>query len=178
MGDLNSSESKQFRNGQSEEYHASARDAIIKKLFYVLLYSSRKEERCAGTVWLVSLTKYCGSHPIIQKMLPEIQEAFSHLLGEENELTQELASKGMSIVYDLGDESMKQNLVNALVNTFTGSGKRKRAIKLIEDSEVFQDGSLGETFVLRYFIRWKHCSKWRVCEEAFHLLHRNWYFCY
>lgn len=148
MGDLNSSVSKQFPNGQSEhseEYHASARDAIIKKLFDVLLYSSRKEERCAGTVWLVSLTKYCGNHPIIQKMLPEIQEAFSHLLGEQNELTQELASQGMSIVYDLGDESMKQNLVNALVNTLTGSGKRKRAIKLVEDSEVFQDGALGET---------------------------------
>lgn len=76
MGDLNSCVSKQFPNGQSEhsaEYHASARDAIIKKLFDVLLYSSRKEERCAGTVWLVSLTKYCGNHPIIQKMLPEIQ---------------------------------------------------------------------------------------------------------
>lgn len=148
MGDLNSSVSKQFPNGQSEhseEYHASARDAIIKKLFDVLLYSSRKEERCAGTVWLVSLTKYCGNHPIIQKMLPEIQEAFSHLLGEQNELTQDLASQGMSIVYDLGDESMKQNLVNALVNTLTGSGKRKRAIKLVEDSEVFQDGALGES---------------------------------
>jgi proteasome component ECM29 len=60
-----------------------------------------------------------------------MQEAFSHLLGEQNELTQELASQGMSIVYDLGDESMKQSLVNALVNTLTGSGKRKRAIKVI-----------------------------------------------
>ncbi|XP_050897841.1 uncharacterized protein LOC127104718 [Lathyrus oleraceus] len=148
MGDLNSAESKQIPNGQSEHserYHASARDAITKKLFHELLYSSRKEERCAGTVWLVSLTKYCGSHPTIQKMLPEIQEAFPHLLGEQNELTQELASQGMSIVYDLGDESMKQTLVNELVNTLTGSGKWKRAIKLVEDSEVFQDGSLGET---------------------------------
>lgn len=59
-----------------------------------------------------------------------MQDAFSHLLGEQNELTQELASQGMSIVYDLGDESMKNNLVNALVNTLTGSGKRKRAIKV------------------------------------------------
>lgn len=59
-----------------------------------------------------------------------MQEAFSHLLGEQNELTQELASQGMSIVYDLGDESMKKNLVNTLVNTLTGSGKRKRAIKV------------------------------------------------
>ncbi|KAE9606271.1 putative proteasome component Ecm29 [Lupinus albus] len=148
MGDLNSSVSNQSPTEQSkysEDYHASARDAIMKKLFDALLYSSRKEERCAGTVWLVSLTKYCGHHPTIQRMLPEIQEAFSHLLGEQNELTQELASQGMSIVYDLGDESMKQNLVNALVSTLTGSGKRKRAIKLVEDTEVFQDGALGES---------------------------------
>jgi len=59
-----------------------------------------------------------------------MQEAFSHLLGEQNELTQELASQGMSIVYDIGDESMKKNLVNALVSTLTGSGKRKRAVKV------------------------------------------------
>lgn len=59
-----------------------------------------------------------------------MQEAFSHLLGEQHELTQELASQGMSIVYELGDASMKKNLVEALVTTLTGSGKRKRAIKV------------------------------------------------
>ena len=59
------------------------------------------------------------------------QEAFSHLLGEQNDLTQELASQGMSIVYELGDSSMKESLVNALVSTLTGSGKRKRAVKVV-----------------------------------------------
>lgn len=59
-----------------------------------------------------------------------MQEAFSHLIGEQNELTQELASQGLSIVYELGDDSMKKNLVNALVGTLTGSGKRKRAVKV------------------------------------------------
>ena len=48
-------------------------EEIIRKLFDVLLYSSRKEERCAGTVWLLSLTMYCGYHPKIQKLLPDIQ---------------------------------------------------------------------------------------------------------
>ncbi|XP_030455687.1 uncharacterized protein LOC115676805 isoform X2 [Syzygium oleosum] len=135
-------------NGMTEDTdgsRASVRDAITRKLFDSLLYSQRKEERCAGTVWLLSLTLYCGHHATIQQMLPEIQEAFSHLLGEQNELTQELASQGMSIVYDLGDASMKKNLVNALVNTLTASGKRKRAIKLVEDSEVFQEGAIGES---------------------------------
>ncbi|KAJ9537257.1 hypothetical protein OSB04_029990 [Centaurea solstitialis] len=40
---------------------------------------------------------------------------------------------------------MKKNLVNALVGTLTGSGKRKRAVKLVEDTEVFQEGSIGGT---------------------------------
>lgn len=60
-----------------------------------------------------------------------MQDSFSHLLGEQDELTQELASQGMSIVYELGDASMKNNLVNALVSTLTGSGKRKRVVKVI-----------------------------------------------
>lgn len=127
------------------ESRSLARDLIIKKLFDELIYSNRKEERCAATVWLVSLTMYCGHHPKIQQILPEIQEAFSHHLGDQNELTQELASQGMSIVYELGDSSMKQDLVTAFVNTLTGSGKRKRVIKLMEDSEVFQEGAIGET---------------------------------
>ncbi|KAK8955794.1 hypothetical protein KSP40_PGU002294 [Platanthera guangdongensis] len=124
---------------------ALARDLIIKKIFDELIYSSRKEERCAGTVWLVSLIMYCGHHPKIQQILPEIQAPFSHHLGDQNELTQELASQGMSIVYELGDSSTKQDLVNAFVNTLIGSGKRKRVIKLMEDSEVFQEGAIGET---------------------------------
>lgn len=55
------------------ESRALARDLIIKKLFDELFYSNRKEERCAATVWLVSLTMYCGHHPKIQHFLPEIQ---------------------------------------------------------------------------------------------------------
>ncbi|KAL9260866.1 Proteasome adapter and scaffold protein ECM29-like protein [Drosera capensis] len=128
-----------------EDDHQVVRGIITRKIFDELLYSNRKEERCAGTVWLLSLTMYCGHHPSIQQLLPEIQEAFSHLLGEQNELTQELASQGMSIVYELGDDSMKKNLVNVLVSTLTGSGKRKRAVKLAEDTEVFQEGTIGES---------------------------------
>jgi proteasome component ECM29 len=56
-----------------EEAHAMAQKEIIKKLFDTLIYSSRKEERCAGTVWLVSLTMYCGHHPKILELLPRIQ---------------------------------------------------------------------------------------------------------
>ncbi|XP_011080457.1 proteasome-associated protein ECM29 homolog [Sesamum indicum] len=146
MGDISSQQllpSMEFQH--DENYHVTVRDAITRKLFDVLLYSNRKEERCAGTVWLLSLTIYCGHHASIQQLLPDIQEAFSHLVGEQNELTQELASQGLSIVYELGDDAMKKSLVNALVGTLTGSGKRKRAVKLVEDSEVFREGAFGES---------------------------------
>jgi proteasome component ECM29 len=147
MGDvcsnINGSKSTEYEG--TGDFHVTVRDAVTRQLFDVLLYSTRKEERCAGTVWLLSLTMYCGQHPTVQKLLPEIQEAFSHLIGEQNELTQELASQGLSIVYEIGDSSMKKNLVNALVGTLTGSGKRKRAVKLAEDTEVFQEGAIGGT---------------------------------
>ncbi|KAK3136068.1 hypothetical protein QOZ80_5BG0427580 [Eleusine coracana subsp. coracana] len=135
--------SNSCKRSDCEEARAMAQEEIIKKLFDTLIYSSRKEERCAGTVWLVSLTMYCGRHPKILELLPRIQEAFSHLLGDSNELTQDLASQGMSIVYELGDASMKEQLVYALVNTLTGAARKKKAIKLMEDSEVFQEGTIG-----------------------------------
>lgn len=145
MGNVSSTSSSCVESEANEEGHGTVRDAVTRKLFDDLLYSSRKQERCAGTVWLLSLTMYCGQHQAIQKLLPDIQEAFSHLLAEQNELTQELASQGLSVVYELGDASMKKNLVNALVGTLTGSGKRKRAVKLVDDSEVFQEGTIGES---------------------------------
>lgn len=85
LGDMSLSLSKDSPNGKSdatEDYHATVRNSITRKLFDVLLYSSRKEERCAGTVWLLSLTMYCGHHPAIQQMLPEIQVC--HLLKKQN----------------------------------------------------------------------------------------------
>lgn len=66
-------------NSANEDWHSTVRDVITRKLFDDLLYSTRKEERCAGAVWLLSITMYCGHHPAIQKMLPEIQVC--HLQG-------------------------------------------------------------------------------------------------
>lgn len=75
MGDISStvpvSSSLEYKS--DEDCQASVREAITRKLFDALLYSNKKEERCAGTVWLLSLTMYCGRHPTIQHILPEIQ---------------------------------------------------------------------------------------------------------
>uniref|UniRef100_A0A453KC07 DUF3730 domain-containing protein n=1 Tax=Aegilops tauschii subsp. strangulata TaxID=200361 RepID=A0A453KC07_AEGTS len=70
-GDAPLLDSRNFgKRSSCEEARTTAQDEIINKLFDTLIYSSRKEERCAGTVCLVSLTMYCGRHPKILELLP------------------------------------------------------------------------------------------------------------
>lgn len=61
----------------NEDFHAAVRDSITRKLFDELLYSNKKEERSAGTVWLLSLTMFCGRHQAIQRLLSDIQVCHS-----------------------------------------------------------------------------------------------------
>ena len=72
------STSQNIHSEVDENYHSAVRDAITRKLFDGLLYSNKKEELCAGTVWLLSLTMYCGHHPTIQQLLPDIQVCHKH----------------------------------------------------------------------------------------------------
>lgn len=71
-------------------------------------------------MWLLSLVSYTGKHPKLMPLLPDIQEAFSHLLGDQNELTQEMASRGMSVVYSLGDETARKQLLDGLMGVLQG----------------------------------------------------------
>ncbi|CAI7781424.1 unnamed protein product [Closterium sp. NIES-53] len=118
-------------------------ESMRKVLVEELLVSSRSEERCAGAVWLMSLLSFCGHHASMQRLLPQLQDAFSALLGDSNELTQEMASRAMSRIYTLGDAGTKQLLVAALVANLTGAGGQKRSGKLLGDTEVFTEDSVA-----------------------------------
>lgn len=48
------------------------------------------------------------------------QEAFSGLLGDSNEVTQEMASRGISAVYAMSDEAARKQLLDGLVSTLQG----------------------------------------------------------
>ncbi|XP_077867837.1 proteasome adapter and scaffold protein ECM29-like [Saccoglossus kowalevskii] len=49
--------------------------------------------RQASCIWLLSLVKRSGAHPAIQNKLKEIQMAFMNMLTENDEFTQDAASK-------------------------------------------------------------------------------------
>ncbi|GFR47108.1 hypothetical protein Agub_g8793, partial [Astrephomene gubernaculifera] len=128
---------------------AALRQAVLGRLLGELLVSSRSEFRCAGAVWLVSLLGCCGGGGARELSsaggrLPEIQEALSGLLGDPNELTQEMASRGVSLVYELGDEEIREQLVQRLVAVLQGGGGAAGGKpKLTPETQIFEEGALG-----------------------------------
>jgi proteasome component ECM29 len=63
---------------------------------------------------------------IVLKSLPNIQDAFISRLGENDEITQEVASKGVGVVFSLANDEQKKALVSRLVETLGGGNSSKQ----------------------------------------------------
>ena len=93
----------------------------------------------ATGIWLFSLIQYCGHLTEVQARLRECQGAFMGLLSARDELVQETASRGLSLVYEQGDAELKERLVKDLVASFTGTSTQ---LKVDEETELFEPGAL------------------------------------
>ncbi|RDW73943.1 hypothetical protein BP5796_07385 [Coleophoma crateriformis] len=93
----------------------------------------------ASGIWLFCLIQYSGHLEEIQARLRECQSSFMALLTARDELVQETASRGLSLVYEQGDKELKEKLVKDLVASFTGSST---ALKVDEETELFEPGAL------------------------------------
>lgn len=93
----------------------------------------------ASGIWLFCIIQYCSGLPEVQSRLREAQAAFMRLLSARDELVQETASRGLSLVYERGDEDLKSTLVKDLVAAFTGTGTQ---LKVEQDTELFEPGAL------------------------------------
>ncbi|KAF2969270.1 hypothetical protein GQX73_g4301 [Xylaria multiplex] len=93
----------------------------------------------ASGIWLFCVIQYCSSLPDIQSRLRDCQVAFMRLLTARDELVQETASRGLALVYEKGDASLKGDLVKDLVGSFTGT---KTQLKVDGDTELFDAGAL------------------------------------
>jgi len=73
--------------------------------------------RCAAAIWLVSLLSYCTAAPALtdESRLGQLQGGFTALLGDTNELTQETAARGVSLVYSKGGAGLRAQLLAQLV---------------------------------------------------------------
>ena len=93
----------------------------------------------ASGIWLFCLIQHCSHLEEVQSRLRQCQVAFIRLLGARDELVQETASRGLSLVYEKGDAALKKDLMRDLVATFTGTGTQ---LKVDEETELFEAGAL------------------------------------
>ncbi|CAM1511873.1 Fc.00g093860.m01.CDS01 [Cosmosporella sp. VM-42] len=112
--------------------------AVLDKLFADCKATKPSLLKASG-LWLFCIVQYCSHLSVVQSRLREAQAAFMRLLSARDELVQETASRGLSLVYESGDADLKSALVKDLVGAFTGS---KTQLKVDEETELFEPGAL------------------------------------
>uniref|UniRef100_A0A3B3YWF8 Ecm29 proteasome adaptor and scaffold n=1 Tax=Poecilia mexicana TaxID=48701 RepID=A0A3B3YWF8_9TELE len=116
---------------------------VLNSILSRYIPSQNPHVRQAACIWLLSLVKKLSQHKEITSHLKEIQIAFISVLSDPDELSQDVASKGLGLVYEMGGEADQQELVSTLVETLMTGKRVKHAVS--EDTEVFQGEDLGKT---------------------------------
>uniref|UniRef100_UPI0037E7D5EB proteasome adapter and scaffold protein ECM29 n=1 Tax=Semicossyphus pulcher TaxID=241346 RepID=UPI0037E7D5EB len=116
---------------------------VLKSILAKYIPSQNPHVRQAACIWLLSLVKKLSQHKEITSHLKEIQVAFISVLSDPDELSQDVASKGLGLVYEMGGEGDQQKLVSTLVETLMTGKRVKHAVS--EETEVFQGEGLGKT---------------------------------
>ena len=106
--------------------------------------STKPSLRRAGCIWLLSLVQYCGHLPQIKEMSGVIHISFMRYLADKDEFIQDSASRGLSMIYELGDSDLKETLVKNLLKSFTDSTSASKlsAGSVSTDTELFEPGIL------------------------------------
>jgi proteasome component ECM29 len=100
-------------------------ERLLKSIFEDKAKSHKAADRQAACVWLTGIASELGVAPVVQKALPRIQHVLLDSLSEGDDILQEMASRGLSVCYDLGTPEMKEEMVQALVNALA-SGHRSQ----------------------------------------------------
>ena len=119
--------------------------ATLEQILKRCAYHPQSWTRQASAIWLVSILKHCGALKEVGLWLEQIQGVFTNLLSEGDEFAQDIASKGLGLLYEIGDKATKKELVRVLVETLS-EGKKSQARKFDNnnsDETVFAAGELG-----------------------------------
>lgn len=95
--------------------------------------------RQASSIWLLALLKSCPDREPIKTKLQVIQNIFMDLLAENNDIVQDVASKGLCLVYDY---SKSEDLLVSLVDQLTSG--RRTAVQVTSTTKLFEEGELGK----------------------------------
>ncbi|KAK6528871.1 proteasome component M29 [Orbilia ellipsospora] len=114
---------------------------LVSELLEMRAKGGSASFRKAACVWLLSVVQYCGHITQVRDRFEDIHTAFRLYLTDREEFVQETASRGLTKVYELGDKSLKEELVRNLVSSFTGTTKTL-AGQVQADTQLFEPGAL------------------------------------
>jgi proteasome component ECM29 len=117
---------------------ASTIETVITRLLQDCKTTKPSLKKASG-IWLFSVISNNSQHSKVQARLRECQSAFMGLLAARDDLVQETASRGLSLVYEQGDATLRRQLVNDLMASFTGTSTQ---LKVDEETELFEPGAL------------------------------------
>lgn len=120
-------------------------DELLKWLLLELFKIGKHphpHSRQATSIWLLALLKNCPEREPVKNSLQHLQDVFMDYLSENSDIVQDVASKGLSLVYQNSDENQKKALVGQIIEQLT-SGKRSVA-QVTEDTKIFEEGQLGK----------------------------------
>jgi proteasome component ECM29 len=110
---------------------------LLNELLTNYLQNANQHLRQASSFWLLILVKKCCKlSQIIMDNLFQIQEAFIQRLGENDEITQEVASKGIGIIFSLADEEQKKSLVAKIVSSLGGGDEKAKKKAAFQSTNV------------------------------------------
>ncbi|XP_014680930.1 PREDICTED: proteasome-associated protein ECM29 homolog [Priapulus caudatus] len=115
---------------------------LLDQLLEKLGGKSNAITRQAACVWLLTLVSKAAEHEAVTARLIDIQTSFINMLADTDELTQDVASKGLGLVYERGGEEAKKQLVDLLLDTLM-TGRRKKT-EVTDNTKIFEPGTLGK----------------------------------
>lgn len=119
---------------------------VIDEDLTSLCGSADSDKRRGGCVLLhaVVASNGRGAIEVVGSRLSAIQSIFSSLLFEQNDVTQQYASTGLTAVYALGDAATREKLVASLTAMLRGEGAQAQGqLKISGDTKLFEEGALG-----------------------------------
>ena len=115
---------------------------VIHELTSKHMLSTHPNVKQASCIFLLAILQNGQQFEAVKSRLANIQGAFMGLLGDNNDLVQDAASKGLGIVYDACSEEQRDSMVNRLLQTLLEGNRKVQQVS--KDSKIFEDGQMGK----------------------------------
>ncbi|KAJ2905218.1 proteasome component M29, partial [Coemansia aciculifera] len=96
------------------EANVTATDMLLEIVTSKMAGSASPQDRQAAVVWILSLVQFCPHLGALTPWLSKLHTCLCALITDRDEFTQEAASKTLGLIYDMGDATLKEDLVYSL----------------------------------------------------------------